>query len=99
MRLTRKNQVTIPKAVRDTLRIGPGSEVGFENRDGNVVLTRLDTDPPIELDRPGEMRGDRFVRILREFGKREERAGRTSGLTTDEIMDMTRGPFDDLDPH
>ncbi|MCB1447009.1 MAG: AbrB/MazE/SpoVT family DNA-binding domain-containing protein [Rhizobiaceae bacterium] len=37
--VTAKGQVTIPKAVRDYLGIGPGSPVGFKRaKDGSIVL-------------------------------------------------------------
>ncbi len=91
MRMTSKSQVTVPKHVRQKMGIGPGSEVGFEERNGEFVLVDLNA-------RPNESRGERAVRILREFGERARAAGRTHDLTTDEIMEMTRGPFDDVDP-
>jgi AbrB family looped-hinge helix DNA binding protein len=88
MRLTGKSQVTVPKRVRDALGLGPGSEVDFKINDKQEVqLIKLDS------DRPGETRGERVVRLLQEAGRRYKR----SGLTTDEIMEMTRGPFDDID--
>ena len=41
--VTSKGQVTIPKAVRDLLGIGPGSLVAFERADdGTIVLRRLE---------------------------------------------------------
>ena len=88
MRLTEKGQVTIPKRVRQYLGIGPGSEVNFEIDDGGVRLVRPEPQPA------GETRGERLVRLLEEAGRRHA----DSGLTTDEIMEMTRGPFDDVDP-
>ena len=88
MRLTEKSQVTVPKKVRDALGIGPGSEVDFTVDENGAHLIRL------EEGRPGETRGDRVVRLLQEAGRRYK----SSGLTTDEIMEMTRGPFDDVDP-
>lgn len=39
--VTSKGQVTIPKAVRDLLGIGPGTLVEFEHEDGRVVLKRV----------------------------------------------------------
>jgi AbrB family looped-hinge helix DNA binding protein len=98
MRITSKGQVTIPKTIREALGVGPGSEVGFENREGEVVLVNLDKDRDWLAQRPGETRGDHVVRVLQEFGMREDAAGRTVDLTTDEIMEMTRGPIDDVDP-
>lgn len=44
MRVTEKGQVTIPKPIRDKLGIGPGSEVEFILRNGEVVVeARNDT--------------------------------------------------------
>jgi AbrB family looped-hinge helix DNA binding protein len=88
MRLTEKSQVTVPKRVRDALRIGPGSHVDFSVDEQGVHLVKLD------VERPGETRGERLVRLLEEAGRRYA----DSGMTTDEIMEMTRGPFDDVDP-
>jgi AbrB family looped-hinge helix DNA binding protein len=87
MRLTEKSQVTVPKRVREALGIGPGSEVDFTMDARGVHLIKLDA------EKPGESRGERFVRLLEEAGRRYP----DSGLTTDEIMEMTRGPFDDVD--
>lgn len=89
MRLTEKSQVTVPKRVRERLGIGPGSEVDFEIEGNEVRLVKIDAAPDDET--PGE----RLVRQLREAGRRLKR----NQLTVDEIMDMTRGPFDDVDPH
>ncbi len=89
MRLTEKSQVTVPKKVREALGIGPGSEVDFTLDENGAHLVRLD-----DAERPGETRGERVVRLLQEAGRRYK----SSGLTTDEIMEMTRGPFDDVDP-
>jgi len=88
MRLTEKSQVTVPKRVREALGIGPGSEVDFKVDENGAHLIRLDE------GRLDETRGERVVRLLREAGRRYK----SSGLTTDEIMEMTRGPFDDVDP-
>lgn len=42
-RVTSKGQVTIPKAVRDALRIGSGDRVSFVLRDDGVVELRPQT--------------------------------------------------------
>ena len=63
MRVTSKDQVTIPKVVRDAAGVGPGSDIGFEARNG------------------GRARCEGWV----------------SGLATDETIQATRGPFEDLD--
>ena len=88
MRLTEKSQITVPKRVRDRLNIGPGSEVDFTMDDDGVHLVKLDRAPE------GESPGQRLVRMLRDAGQRLKR----NEFSADEIMEMTRGPFDDVDP-
>ncbi len=88
MRLTEKSQVTVPKHIREHLGIGPGSEVDFQVDGPTVRLVKREPVPE------GESRGERLVRQLRELGRTAKR----TGLTADEIMEMTRGPFDDIDP-
>ena len=88
MRLTEKSQVTVPKRVRERLGIGPGSNVEFTEDEAGVHLVKIEAEPP------GESKGERLVRLLEEAGRKY----RSSGLTSDEIMEMTRGPFDDVDP-
>jgi antitoxin PrlF len=56
--VTVKGQVTIPKAVRDALDIGPGTRVEFTaNRDGEFVLRKSEAGA-------GEHRFDRLLGIL-----------------------------------
>ena len=88
MRLTEKSQVTVPKRVREALEIGPGSEVDFEIAADEIRLIKIA--PPPNPETPGE----RIVRVLREAGQRLP----GSGLSADEIMELSRGPFDDVDP-
>ncbi|MDP2936078.1 MAG: AbrB/MazE/SpoVT family DNA-binding domain-containing protein [Dehalococcoidia bacterium] len=38
--LTSKGQVTLPKAIRDALGLGPGSQVEFELEEGKIVLRK-----------------------------------------------------------
>ena len=42
MRVTEKGQVTIPKALRDALGIGAGTEVEFERRKDTIVVRKVD---------------------------------------------------------
>ena len=75
--VTSKGQVTIPKEVRDLLGITPGSSVTFEvAEDGRVLL------------RKAVCRG-RASRPVSRFAKL--RGSATAGLSTDEIMALTRG--------
>lgn len=73
MRVRDKGQVTIPKALRDALGIGVGTEVEFERVDDSVVIRKASGGPT---------RGEQIVERLRGRGD--------IGLTTDELMAMTR---------
>jgi AbrB family looped-hinge helix DNA binding protein len=71
--VTIKGQVTIPKAVRERLGIGPGSSVEFRlDEEGRVFLVKCD----------GTAIKSRFETL---------RGVADAGLSTDEIMALTRG--------
>ena len=74
MRITTKGQVTIPIEIREQARLLPHTEVRFEV-EGDVVRI-------IRVDSPTGGRGRKLLERLR---------GRaTSGLSTEEIMALTR---------
>lgn len=75
MRITSKGQVTIPADIRAQAGLLPHTEVAFEF-DGKVVRIVRAPDR-----KPG--RGAQLVAHLRGRGD--------SGMTTDEIMALTRG--------
>jgi len=76
MRITSKGQVTIPMDIREKLGLLPNTEVEFEI-DGDTVRVK---------------RASRTVRRGRGWALVEHMRGRaTAGLTTDEIMRLTRG--------
>jgi AbrB family looped-hinge helix DNA binding protein len=75
MRITSKGQVTIPVEIRERLGLLPNSEVEFEV-EGNAVRIRR------ARGRKTGGRGRSIVAHLR--GKA------TTGMTTDEIMALTR---------
>ena len=78
MRITSKGQVTIPQHIRERYGFMPETEVDFVERDGVVVL---------EVSTGGRPdAADRFISAVR---------GSTGiGLSTDDIMRLTRG-YDD----
>ena len=81
--VTSKGQVTIPKRLRDSMHLDPGSKVTFEiNKDGEAVLRKCGS---AERARP-----DKFERAL---GSAEIKLG----CSTDEYMAMIRG-YDEDDP-
>lgn len=77
MKVTSKGQVTIPIELRERLGLLPDTEVDFE-LDGDAVRIR-------KAARPSSRdRGAVIVARLRGRG--------TLGMTTDEILALTRGP-------
>lgn len=76
MRITSKGQVTIPVEIRERLGLLPNSEVDFEV-EGNAVRIRR--------ARGRRPRGRGRSVVARLKGKA------TTGMTTDEIMALTRG--------
>ena len=87
MRITSKGQVTIPKAIRQKLGVQPGGNVGFEEEGDKIVLVNTEA-------KAGENAGERLIRRMVEFGRKAKRIP----MTSEELMDLTRGPFNDLDP-
>lgn len=74
MRVTVKGQVTIPQRIRHAAGIGPGTEVEFVLRDDGEIVLRRAAGAYVEIDAAI----DRL------------RGSATSGLTTDDIMRLTR---------
>jgi len=77
MRITSKGQVTIPVEIRERLGLLPNSEVEFEVEGTSVRLRKA-------RGRKATSRGRSIVQQM--SGKA------TSGLSTEEIMALTRGP-------
>ena len=81
MRVTSKGQVTIPKHIRRRKGIGPGTEVEFVEKDGDVVVTI------------SRARGRRSKRADDDFAAYLDRVRGIVdlGMTTDEFMQLLRG--------
>ena len=78
MKVTTKGQVTIPQAIREKLGIFPNTEVDFIVRGDSVRLVKV---------APKNGRPSRGAAIVaRLAGSATDR-----GMTTDEIMALTRG--------
>ena len=75
MRITTKGQVTIPQDIRERLGMLPYSEVEFDVVGDSVRI----------LKKKGtQTRGQRLLQLMR-------RAKPMPGMTTDQLMAMTRG--------
>lgn len=80
MRITSKGQVTIPVDIRRRAGFHPDVEVEFFIENGQVVLKPAD----------GLSRGERMIARLRGAGTVN------LDMTTDELMELMRGPWEDL---
>ena len=78
MRITAKGQVTIPQDIRERAGLMPGTDVEFELDGGVVRLVKT------RSDAGRKTRGQRLVESLRGRGN--------FGMTTDEVLDLMRGP-------
>lgn len=85
MRVTEKGQVTIPKEIRDRLKIGPGSEVDFIADDKGARLVVISNDDHHAFE------------SFDDWAKSVEGTFDTGGMTTDEYIEWLRGPRDDID--
>ena len=79
MRVTSKGQITIPQSVREKAGFLPGTDVEVIYDNGEVRIVKA----PAEGGR--RTRGQRIVERLWGSGNA------THGMTTDEIMELTRG--------
>jgi antitoxin PrlF len=75
MKITSKGQVTIPKEMRDSFGLLPGTEVEFVPGESEIRVRKA---------LRGRRRGEAVVAHLRE-------AGKNYTMTTDEVMRLTRG--------
>jgi AbrB family looped-hinge helix DNA binding protein len=76
MRMTVKGQVTIPIEMREKLGLLPNSEVEFDLVGDSVRIRKAKT---------GKSRGQRMLEAMRKAPKPR------SGMTTDQLMALTRG--------
>jgi len=86
--LTAKSQVTLPKSIRDYLKVAPGDEVEFRVvADGSVRVEPVRPKPQAEEVEKAKARVEKLRGSLK------------SGRSTDEWMNLLRGyDDDDRDP-
>jgi AbrB family looped-hinge helix DNA binding protein len=68
-KVTSKGQVTIPKKVRDRLGVHPGEDVGFEEKEGVIVITKAVTKSPFDkwVGRLTKLEGQRSDDLVKEL--------------------------------
>jgi AbrB family looped-hinge helix DNA binding protein len=76
MRMTVKGQVTIPIEMREKLGLLPNSEVEFDLVGDSVRIRKA---------KSGKSRGQRMLEAMRKAPRPR------SGMTTDQLMALTRG--------
>ncbi len=84
--VTSKGQVTIPKKVRDYLGIAPGTAVAFDLREDGEVVVHKASGHKARGHAPGAGARRRKTGPLARL-----RGLATAGMSTDEIMALTRG--------
>lgn len=47
-KITSKGQVTIPKEIREKLGVHPGDDVGFEEKDNLLIISKVVTKSPFD---------------------------------------------------
>ena len=86
--LTSKSQVTLPKAIRDHLRVAPGDAVNFRIiADGSVRVE------PAALRERSDAR--QLAAARAHFAKLKGCGGRSGEASTDALMRLLRGYDDD----
>jgi antitoxin PrlF len=67
-KVTSKGQITLPKKIRERLGVGPGEDVGFEEKDNLLVISKVVTKSPFDkwVGTLNHLRGKRSDDLLRE---------------------------------
>lgn len=68
-KVTSKGQITIPKKVRDRLGVHPGEDVGFEEKEGVVVITKAVTKSPFDkwVGKLAKLEGQKSDDLVKEL--------------------------------
>ena len=67
-KVTSKGQVTIPKKVRDKLGVRPGEDVGFEEKEGLMLIRKAVTKSPFDkwVGKLKHLKGQRSDDLVKE---------------------------------
>jgi len=67
-KVTSKGQVTIPKEVREMLGVQPGENVGFEEKEGLLIISKVVIKSPFDkwVGRLKHLAGQRSDDLVRE---------------------------------
>ena len=114
MKVSPAGQIAIPPPLQAESGIFPGAEVEMSHENGAIVVRRRESDEHVRdfHEKLKAMRALRKRRVRTSAKTLEEVAGLSRGeqfvqlladsgighMTTDEFMEMMRGPYEDLDP-
>ena len=67
-KVTSKGQITLPKKIRERLGVRPGEDVGFEEKDDLLVMTKVVTKSPFDkwVGTLKHLKGQRSDDLVRE---------------------------------
>jgi AbrB family looped-hinge helix DNA binding protein len=67
-KITSKGQVTIPKKVKEKLRVHPGEEISFEEKEGLFLIRKVVTKSPFDkwMGKLKHLKGQRSDDLVRE---------------------------------
>jgi AbrB family looped-hinge helix DNA binding protein len=67
-KITSKGQVTIPKSVREMLGVRPGESIGFEEKNGALLITKVIAESPFNkwMGKLTHLKGKRSDEIIKE---------------------------------
>lgn len=68
-RVTSKGQITIPKKIRDKLGIGPGEDLGFNEKDGVFYIKKTLKKSPFDkwMGRLKNLKGSKTDNIIEDL--------------------------------
>ncbi|MBZ0157002.1 MAG: AbrB/MazE/SpoVT family DNA-binding domain-containing protein [Alphaproteobacteria bacterium] len=68
-KVTSKGQITLPKNIRDTLGVHPGESVGFEEKDGVIVVHKVVPRSPFDkwVGKLRHQRGKRTDDLIKDM--------------------------------
>jgi antitoxin PrlF len=67
-KVTSKGQITLPKKIRERLGVHPGEELGFEEKDNLIVISKVVTKSPFDkwVGTLKHLKGHRSDDLVRE---------------------------------
>jgi AbrB family looped-hinge helix DNA binding protein len=67
-KVTSKGQITLPKKIREKLGVGPGEDVGFEEKDNMLVISKVVAESPFDkwVGKLKHLKGQRSDDLVKE---------------------------------